>query len=605
MSERALPEWAEQIRTSYLRGESSVFLVHGNVHDLVLSGKELVPLVDFLADVLLAKKKVICHLNPSIGIRFRKKEARLGNAEDVLTATETDKRLAVIEKLLRQADGVAVIIDYAEMIAPAGDPSFQSEADRRAVVTLHRWSLERSFENSDNVVLLVAENLSELSPKLVSNPRVITVAVPFPEKAERAAVVRLLEPDASEREVERLAAASAGLKSVQLRGILSPGEDSEEDHASRYEMIREILEGAPDAQARAKKLTRVTSGMSREQVLGYLRGEGLDVTRHEREDSRYEEVLRMLARRKRELLEKECFGLVEFVEPGHDFSAVGGLEEVKRELMQIAHNIREGNVNRVPMGILFTGPMGTGKTFVAEAFARSSGLTTIKLKNFRSKWVGATEGNLEKILTVVKALGNVLVIIDEGDRAFGSADGDGDGGTSSRVIARIKEFMSDTTNRGRVLFALMTNRPDKLDIDIKRAGRLDKKIPFFYSQEAGDVEPVVMAQLRRHRIAHDLQFPRDREAVAARLVGFSNADVEAVVLAANDRAESAGERLSVDHVTKALDDYLPARDATMLEYMELLAVFESSSRAMLPRCYRDVDPAALQERLRTLRALVR
>ena len=100
------------------------------------------------------------------------------------------------------------------------------------------------------------------------------------------------------------------------------------------------------------------------------------------------------------------------------------------------------------MGILFTGPMGTGKTFVAEAFAKECGLTTIKLKNFRSKWVGATEGNLEKILSVIRAIGQVVVIIDEGDRAFGNTDGEGDGGTSSRVIARIKEFMSDTSNRG-------------------------------------------------------------------------------------------------------------------------------------------------------------
>ena len=64
--------------------------------------------------------------------------------------------------------------------------------------------------------------------------------------------------------------------------------------------------------------------------------------------------------------------------------------------------------------------MGTGKTFVAEAFAKECGLTTIKLKNFRSKWVGATEGNLEKILDVIQAIGQVIVIIDEGDRAFGN-----------------------------------------------------------------------------------------------------------------------------------------------------------------------------------------
>ena len=151
------------------------------------------------------------------------------------------------------------------------------------------------------------------------------------------------------------------------------------------------------------------------------------------------------------------------------------------------------------MGMLFTGPMGTGKTFVAEAFARECGLTTIKLKNFRSKWVGATEGNLERILTVIQAIGQIVVIIDEGDRAFGSGDGEGDGGTSSRVIARIKEFMSDTENRGRVLFILMTNRPDKLDVDIKRAGRLDRKIPFLYPQTAEEVERILQAQFRRTR----------------------------------------------------------------------------------------------------------
>ena len=160
------------------------------------------------------------------------------------------------------------------------------------------------------------------------------------------------------------------------------------------------------------------------------------------------------------------------------------MEEVKKDLLVIAETSARGARSRVPMGILFTGPMGTGKTFVAEAFAKECGLTTIKLKNFRSKWVGATEGNLEQILGVIHAIGQVIVIIDEGDRAFGNTDGEGDGGTSSRVIARIKEFMSDTANRGRILFIVMTNRPDKLDVDIKRAGRLDRKIPFLYVADA-------------------------------------------------------------------------------------------------------------------------
>lgn len=600
MSTRELPGWAEEIRSTYLRGEAAVFILHGNVFDHILHKGELIPLTEFLVNVLLAKKEVIVHYNTSLGAQFRKKEQTIPNLEDLIGVKDNEKILGGLEKMLRTTDGVALIVDYAESIAPNGDLSFLTEADRRAVVTLHRWSLDRAFENADNVVILVTEQLTDLNPKIISNPRISTVEVPLPSEDERKAIVRLLEPEASAREAERLAQHSAGLKNVQIRGILVPGEDSDEDYADRYDYIRSIVDDGKIA----KKLARMSSGWTRDRIQAHLEEQGYDVSRYETDGSRYEEVLALLERRKREILEKECFGLVEFVKPDHDFSAVGGMDEVKRELMAIAHNIREGNTKRAPMGLLFTGPMGTGKTFVAEAFARSSGLTAIKLKNFRSKWVGATEGNLEKILGVVKAIGNVLVMIDEGDRAFGNTSADGDGGTSSRVIARIKEFMSDTTNRGRVLFVLMTNRPDKLDIDIKRAGRLDKKIPFFYAQEAEDLEPILMAQLRRHNVSHDLEFPRDRE-LSQRMVGYSNADIEAIVLAAYHIGEGAGEMVATRHVHKALDDYLPSRDATMLEYMELLAVFESSSRAMLPKRYADMSPDQLQDRLRTLKTMVR
>jgi transitional endoplasmic reticulum ATPase len=78
-----------------------------------------------------------------------------------------------------------------------------------------------------------------------------------------------------------------------------------------------------------------------------------------------------------------------------------------------------------------------------------------------------------------------------------------------------------------------------------------------------------------------------------------------LVLAANDRAEAAGEPVTAETLSKAIDDYLPSRDANMLEYMELLAVFESSSRAMLPKRYQAMPVAELQDKLRNLQRLVR
>ena len=153
--------------------------------------------------------------------------------------------------------------------------------------------------------------------------------------------------------------------------------------------------------------------------------------------------------------------------------------------------------------------------------------------------------------------------------------------------------MSDTENRGRVLFILMTNRPDKLDIDIKRAGRLDRKIPFLYPQTPEEVGTGRPAQVvRKNRITTDVDFTLDRDAFSRSSSGYSNADVEAVLLLANDDAarEAGGDAPSRRRISSARRP-TTSRAATreLLEYMELLAVFEASSRRLLPPKYAHAD----------------
>ncbi len=596
------PSWAEELKLRYLRGEASLFVLFGNVQDVVLSGDELLPVPDYLTEVL-SKKDTIIRYNVSTGCRFVKKGTKIEGLEELMLQRAPERVLPVLEKLLFTSSNVAVIIEYAEVVAPVGDASFSSESDRISVVTLQRWSISPQLEATDNLVVLLAEVASELSPKIVANPRVAAVQVPMPSYDERLAVIQHVGgPSLDAAWAERLADISAGLKAVQIKGILQPAPPAAQDVEARYRFIKGLI----GDEGRARKLAAITGGMTPGEIRDLV---GAKDAPAPKADDGHEQVLGLIAKRKREIIERECFGLIEFVDPAFDFSVVGGIEEVKRELTSIARNIREGRRNRVPMGLLFTGPMGTGKTFVAEAFVKESGLTGIKLKNFRSKWVGATESNLERILGVVQGIGNVIVIIDEGDRSFGGGgdDGDGDGGTSSRVIARLKEFMSDTSNRGRVLFILMTNRPDKLDVDIKRAGRLDRKIPFLYPQSAEEVEAVLLAQVRKHKLKVEIEFPRDRAQVSQPIVGYSNADFEALALLANDYAAERGgpdAAIVVDDFVKAVADYLPSRDIEMLEYMELLAVFEASNRRMLPAKYARLTVDELQSRLAELRARV-
>ncbi|HKV33514.1 MAG TPA: AAA family ATPase [Pyrinomonadaceae bacterium] len=612
MSEsRALPAWAEDLRRRYLRGEASMFVLHGNVYDVVLCGGKMMALTEFLTDVLLKdSKETIAVYNVATGTRFTKHEPAHA-VDDLLIATDKSRIFSAFERLLIGSTKTAVIMEYAEAIAPAGDPNFQSESDRAAIVTLHRWSALPEIERGDNVVLLISENLTELAPKLISNPKVAVVEVPMPDHATRREAAMLADTRLTEKDGERYAGITAGLKAIQIASILTPQPAAEEEIADREAFIAGLLGGGPDATSRAHKLAALTSNMNRDEIKELVAPTAPepvpDVAVPSPIELARKETDRLIAKRKREILERECFGLVEFVEPGHGFEVVGGMEEVKKDLLVIAESIREGRTSRVPMGILFTGPMGTGKTFVAEAFAKECGLTTIKLKNFRSKWVGATEGNLEKILNVIRAIGQVVVIIDEGDRAFGNTDGEGDGGTSSRVIARIKEFMSDTSNRGRILFLVMTNRPDKLDVDLKRAGRLDRKIPFLYVQTPEEVELVARALLKKNKIKTDVDPAAIRDGFSSKLVGYSNADIEAVLLLANEDAarESGGDApVLASHFQRAAIDYFPSRDVELLEYMELLAVFESSSRRLLPAKYASLTPEELDTRLRLLRTIV-
>ncbi len=568
---RPLPAWLEELRQRYLSGEASMFLLHGNVRDLYPWPEEAgdgagegryVPLRELLERFLARTKDIVAYYNVSEGLEFPEprmasrfravvnaRRALRGEAGIDVLPRSPGEVLPLVEELITDpAQHAAAVLDYVEMIAPHGDLAFMSQADKANLVALQRWSTDPAIQHSDNLVILVSENLSDVHRRLLGSTQLATVRVPLPSLDERRAFL--------------------GTLGLEAAGVLGAGMDAE-------------------------ALARVTAGLSLAQLRAIVRRarqSGEPVT------------FRTVSLRKKEIIEQECHGLVEFVEPEHDFSQVGGMEGIKAVLRRVAAAIRAGHRNRVPMGILFVGPMGTGKTFVAEAFSAESGLTCLKLKNFREKWVGSTEGNLEKVLQVVEGLGYVLLIVDEADRSM-SSGAEGDGGTNSRVIARLKEFMSDTAHRGRVVVLMMTNRPDKLDVDLKRPGRLDLKIPFFFPERPEEREAILWALVRKNDLPTASGL--DLGSVAAATDGYSGAELEALLIAAaNHAADEGRELLAAEDLDAALEDVIPSRDTRMLEYMELLAVFESSSRLMLPERYQDLPTEEVLNRLDAARALL-
>jgi SpoVK/Ycf46/Vps4 family AAA+-type ATPase len=314
--------------------------------------------------------------------------------------------------------------------------------------------------------------------------------------------------------------------------------------------------------------------------------------------------LTRLREAKKELIEKQCFGLVEFVAPSHDLSAVVVPAAVRERLEQDVRLFKEGRLEALPMGYLLCGVIGTGKTFTATCLAGSLGIPTIVFKNLRSKWVGSSEGNLQKVLSVIKALGPVVVVIDEADAALGSRSAGGDSGTSSRMFAMISSLMSDTRYRGNIVWMLLTCRPDMLPVDLKRQGRCEVHIPLFPPETEADRKEMFLAMARKNNVvinADELP-PLPPE--------LSGADIESLLVQCVRRAAIAGaDAPSAVHVRETLEHFRTPDYGLEKELQQLVAIRESTDPMFLPERLRErygtpEKSAALEHRIQEIASIL-
>ena len=315
--------------------------------------------------------------------------------------------------------------------------------------------------------------------------------------------------------------------------------------------------------------------------------------------------LESLRAAKKELLEKQCFGLIEFLEPRHGLDAVVAPGAVKERLEQDAELFRKGRVDALPMGYLLCGVIGTGKTFTATCFAGSLGIPAIVFKNLRSKWVGSSEGNLQKVLSVIKALGPVVVIVDEADAALGKRSGGGDSGTSSRMFAMISSLMSDTRYRGKILWMLLTCRPDLLPVDLKRQGRCEVHIPLFPPESEEERKRMFLAMAKKNGVVME---PQELPSLPP---GLTGADIESLLVQCVRRAAIAGAPTpTAAHVQETLEHFRTPDYGPEKELQELVAIRESTDPKFLPERWRErygtpEGAAELERRIREIEALAR
>ena len=316
---------------------------------------------------------------------------------------------------------VAVILRGIDHLVPADGAGFEHGS---LTSMLREWSSEAPFADLPFVSILIADNLNDVEPMVAYNAHAARIRVPLPDAPALERALTLLKTQqskafATDANLSQLAAALVGVTVSALESLIKI-----RNHSS--------------------------------QTLG-----STDLTRI-----------------KKDLVERDSAGLVEFIESKRTLNDYHGQDALKRWLRQDITLWQAGDLKALPMGYLLCGPVGTGKTFLVECLAGEAGAPVVKLKNFRDRWVGSSEGNLEKIFRLVRALGRCMVFIDEADQTLGRREsGSGDSGLSGRLYSMIAQEMADTANRGRVLWLLASSRPDLIEVDLKRPGRVDVKVP--------------------------------------------------------------------------------------------------------------------------------
>jgi ATP-dependent 26S proteasome regulatory subunit len=242
------------------------------------------------------------------------------------------------------------------------------------------------------------------------------------------------------------------------------------------------------------------------------------------------------------------------------------------------------DLQALPMGYLLCGPVGTGKTYLVECLAGEAGVPVVKLKNFRDKWVGSTEGNLEKIFRLLKGLGRCFVFFDEADQALGKRDaGNNDSGLSGRIYGMFAEQMSNPANRGKIVWILASSRPDLIEIDLKRPGRVDVKIPIFPTISAAEGFALIRVLAKRRGVElHDADFAAIESLVPKHLTPGA-AESIAVKLYRSVRAEGL---TAVDALRDTLDGYQAPVPADVMEFQIGLAAREASDGDFVPESFR-------------------
>jgi len=327
---------------------------------------------------------------------------------------------ARVRKLEPDIKPLCIIIQFSGSLFPAGNYDRLSDIDKQCLISFLGLVNSPNFRNSPELIILINSVKSEINRKIIALPHSTHIEINLPDKDAREIFVNnFINTDnkvSFEENKEEFVIDTAGLS---------------------INHIKDILEVSSRKKIMIKKETIVNEVNS--------------------------------------ILQAQLGDIIRIKHPSHSPKDIVGYKETGKIITNVFE--RCNDVETAVAAILVSGPNGSGKTFQLEAFAAESGRVVVELAGIRGSYFGETDKFFELLRWHISTYGKILILVDEAHTAFGSVHSSRTHQTEQRLAGNIIKMMGNPQYLGKVLWGLMTSRPDELDPDIK--SRAPVQIPIF------------------------------------------------------------------------------------------------------------------------------
>ena len=410
------------------------------------------------------------------------------------------------------------------------------------------WAGDFDIRMKKNVVLLMTQNLAEVHSALVKQSEIPTIEIPFPDYDERLEFIKYV---------------------VNIPIPSPPPTDTQ---------ITKPVTLAPEFSV--EQFARDTSGLN-------LFGIHDVVLRAEEAQTAVTRELTESYRRSR--VEIFSHGIVEVLNTSTDLDGVRGMDHVIAVIRDVAAAMSEGDLRRVPRGLLFLGTPGTGRAMAAGLLAGYGNMACVRLRNIRE--IGAEfaypsgeeqayDRNLKLAINFIQAVAPVVVLIDM-DKAWALRAGLQPSSQGSTMPIELLNAIDDPSLHGKVIWVGTSNRPDLMDAIFRRDGLFDHKLVFLPPAPAERADIL-------ERFFNDAQIAVqhiDFGKIGAD--GFTDGLCSSHLYVIVQRSYNIAKRNNRQVVTEAdlieaTIDFVPEYSPEMNEFTALLALREANSRSMIP-----------------------